>query len=100
MEWGRIRDGGGGGIKVNALSPGHIVTPMALRNFEEVEGLRECWERKSMLGRLASPEEFQSTGLFLLSRASSFMVSWFPFFLPFWRFGGSLTGVDWREPSY
>ena len=53
MEWGRIQ-GDGGGIRINALSPGHIVTPMALRNFEEVEGLRECWERELMLGKLAS----------------------------------------------
>lgn len=64
---------------VNALSPGHIVTPMVLRNFEEVEGLRECWERESMLGRLASTVEFKGVGLFLLSRASCFIVSRFPF---------------------
>ena len=68
MEWGRIRGDGGGGIRINALSPGYIVTPMVLRNFEEVEGLRECWERESMLRRLASPEEFKGAGLSLLSR--------------------------------
>lgn len=59
---------------------------MVLRNFEEVEGLRECRECESMFGRLASPEEFQGAGLFLLSRVSSFMVNWFLFssFLAFW----------------
>ena len=61
---------------------------MVLRNFEEVEGLRECWERESMLGRLAGPEEFKGAGLFLLSRGSSFIESWFPFFLLFGILGG------------
>lgn len=47
---------------------------MVLRNFKEVEGLRECWERESMLGRLVSLEELKGAGLFLLSRASRFMT--------------------------
>ena len=98
MEWGRIRDGGG--IRVNVLSPGHIATPMVLRNLEEVEGLRECRECKGMFGRLAILEEFKGARLFLLSRASSFMVSWFPFFFFFGVLGGLLTRIDWREPGY
>lgn len=47
---------------------------MVLRNFGEVEGLRECWEREGILGRLASPEEFKGAGLFLLSRVGSFIT--------------------------
>lgn len=74
MEWGRIREDGSGGIRVNVLSPGNIVTPMVKRNFEEVEGLRETWERENMLGRLSEPEEFRGAAVFLLSRASSFMT--------------------------
>lgn len=75
MEWGRVKEeDGSGGIRVNCLSPGHIVTPMVEKNFEEVPGLREVWEKENMLGRLATPEEFKSAGLFLLSRASSFMT--------------------------
>lgn len=62
-------------IRVNALSPGHIITPMVERNFEEVPGLREIWEKESMLGRLSRPEEFRGAAVFLLSRASSYMVS-------------------------
>ena len=42
------------------------------------------------------PEEFKGAGLFLLSRGSSFIVSWF-LFLAFW---GVADGIDWREPSY
>ncbi|KAF1986238.1 short-chain dehydrogenase [Aulographum hederae CBS 113979] len=74
MEWGRIQPEGTGGIRVNALSPGHIITPMVLDNFKQMPGLREKWESENQLGRLASPEEFKSAGLFLLSRASSFMT--------------------------
>jgi len=74
MEWGCVQDSGTGGIRVNCLSPGHIVTPMVLENFKEVPGLQETWERENMLGRLATPDEFKSAGLFLLSNASSFMT--------------------------
>ena len=65
---------------------------MVLRNFEEVGGLMECWECENMFGRLASLEEFKGARLFLLSRASSFMVSWFPFLLLFWGFRGVADG--------
>ncbi|KAK5121272.1 hypothetical protein LTR85_005438 [Meristemomyces frigidus] len=74
MEWAKVRDDGIGGIRVNALSPGHIVTPMVRKNFEEVEGLRATWEAENMMGRISDPEEFKGAGLFLLSRASSFMT--------------------------
>ncbi|KAF2138499.1 uncharacterized protein K452DRAFT_328699 [Aplosporella prunicola CBS 121167] len=74
MEWTRIREDGTGGIRVNCLSPGHIVTPMVEKNFEEVPGLQEIWENANMMGRLSKPEEFKGAGLFLLSRASSFMT--------------------------
>ncbi|RMY69180.1 hypothetical protein D0863_06617 [Hortaea werneckii] len=75
MEWGR----GGGeegvdGIRVNCLSPGHIVTPMVRKNLEEIPGVRETWESENMMGRISEPEEFKGAGLFLLSKASSFMT--------------------------
>jgi NAD(P)-dependent dehydrogenase (short-subunit alcohol dehydrogenase family) len=68
MEWGKH------GIRVNALCPGHIITPMVKKNFEEVPGLKETWEKENMLGRLAAPEEFTGATLFMLSPASSFMT--------------------------
>ncbi|KAF2458490.1 hypothetical protein BDY21DRAFT_370729 [Lineolata rhizophorae] len=74
MEWGRVKDDGSGGIRVNCLSPGHIITPMVEENFREVPGLRETWERENMLGRLSRPEEYKGAALFLLSRASGFMT--------------------------
>lgn len=48
MEWSPIRKDGTGGIRVNCISPGHILTPMVLENFKEVPGLREKWEAENM----------------------------------------------------
>jgi D-arabinitol 2-dehydrogenase len=75
MEWGRIQPDGTGGIRVNSLSPGHIVTPMVEENFRKGEADRGVWEENSMLGRLSTPDEYKAAGVFLLSRASSYMVS-------------------------
>lgn len=83
MEWSPVRrkgDGkggegkGGGGVRVNCLSPGHVLTPMVRKNFEEVPGLREMLEGENMMGRLADTEEFKGAVLFLMSKASSFMT--------------------------
>ncbi|KAF1957139.1 NAD(P)-binding protein [Byssothecium circinans] len=74
MEWGRINEDGSGGIRVNSLSPGHIVTPMVEENFRRGEADRAAWENNSMLGRLSTPDEYKAAGLFLLSRASSYMT--------------------------
>ncbi|KAL2153851.1 hypothetical protein VTH82DRAFT_2527 [Thermothelomyces myriococcoides] len=74
MEWSPIREDGSGGIRVNCISPGHILTPMVRKNFEEVPGLRETWEAENMMGRLAETTEFKGAVLFLLSNASSFMT--------------------------
>jgi len=74
MEWGKEKEDGSGGIRVNTLCPGHIETPMVRRNFQDEPWLREIWERENMLGRIAQPEEFRGAALFLLSNASSFMT--------------------------
>ncbi|KAI4279510.1 MAG: hypothetical protein LQ337_000211 [Flavoplaca oasis] len=68
MEWGPK------GIRVNALCPGHIVTPMVQKNFDDDPSLQGKWEKENFLGRLSKPEEFRGAGLFLLSDASSFMT--------------------------
>lgn len=68
MEWGSE------GIRVNALCPGHILTPMVDKNFEEQPELKGQWESASMLKRISDPEEFRGAAVFLLSNASSFMT--------------------------
>ncbi|KAL2136164.1 hypothetical protein VTI74DRAFT_5217 [Chaetomium olivicolor] len=74
MEWSRVREDGSGGIRVNCISPGHIMTPMVRKNFEEEPHLRKIWEGENMMGRLAETKEFKGAVLFLLSQASSFMT--------------------------
>jgi NAD(P)-dependent dehydrogenase (short-subunit alcohol dehydrogenase family) len=74
MEWGRKNPDGSGGIRVNSLSPGHIVTPMVQANFDRGEANKEEWENNSMLGRLSTPDEYKAAGLFMLSNASSYMT--------------------------
>ena len=68
MEWGPL------GIRVNALCPGHILTPMVRKNFEETPSLEHEWSNNNMLGRISTPEEFRGAAVFLLSEASSFMT--------------------------
>ena len=68
MEWGKE------GIRVNSLCPGHIITPMVQKNFEDDPSLKGTWEKENMLGRLSTPEEYRGAALFLLSDASSFMT--------------------------
>ncbi|CAG8894655.1 unnamed protein product [Penicillium egyptiacum] len=74
MEWSNIDGKGRGGIRVNCLCPGHIMTPMAKMVMDKTPGTKETWESENMLGRLARPEEFRGITLLLMSNASSFMT--------------------------
>ncbi|KAK3397550.1 hypothetical protein B0T20DRAFT_355434 [Sordaria brevicollis] len=74
MEWSRKQEDGTGGVRVNCISPGHILTPMVRKNFDEVPGLKEKWEAENMMGRLAETREFRGAVQFLASDASSFMT--------------------------
>ncbi|KZM25715.1 oxidoreductase [Ascochyta rabiei] len=74
MEFGRKREDGSGGIRVNSLSPGHIVTPMVEENFRKGEADRSKWEDNNMLRRISTPEEYKAVALFMLSKASSYMT--------------------------
>ena len=72
MEWGQVIDGKP--IRVNALCPGNIMTPMVRKNFEDDPTLRKQWEDANMLGRISQPYEYRGAALFMLSDASSFMT--------------------------
>ncbi|EXJ91706.1 hypothetical protein A1O3_00256 [Capronia epimyces CBS 606.96] len=72
MEWAKIVNGKP--IRVNALCPGNIITPMVLKNFEDDPKLKAAWEQGNMLGRLSHPHEYRGAALFALSDASSFMT--------------------------
>ncbi|KAF1844461.1 NAD(P)-binding protein [Cucurbitaria berberidis CBS 394.84] len=59
-------------IRVNAISPGHIDTPLS----EEARkrGLTVEWARQNMLGRISVAEEYRAPVLFLLGEGSSYMT--------------------------
>lgn len=50
-EWGKHD------IRVNAISPGYIVTKMVENLFEKFPERRETWPTENMLGRLSAPED-------------------------------------------
>jgi NAD(P)-dependent dehydrogenase (short-subunit alcohol dehydrogenase family) len=62
---------GAQGLRVNAIGPGYIDTPMVALAPEEVVKVLEA---KHPLGRLGQPEEIANVATFLLSDKASFMT--------------------------
>ncbi|KAK5090609.1 hypothetical protein LTR05_000784 [Lithohypha guttulata] len=65
-EWGEH------GIRVNALSPGYIQT--AKNEGPEMEKLSKGWVEMIPLHRIATPDEFRGTVVWMASDASSYMT--------------------------
>ena len=67
----------GKGVRVNAISPGPIDTPI-FGNFgmseSELKAVKDEIERKSPIGRFGQPDEIAKVVLFLASDDSSYMV--------------------------
>jgi NAD(P)-dependent dehydrogenase (short-subunit alcohol dehydrogenase family) len=61
------------GIRVNAVCPGFIETPMLAPAFA-VPGLRERFEASSPLGRIGQPAEIGAAVAFLMSPKASFIT--------------------------
>jgi meso-butanediol dehydrogenase/(S,S)-butanediol dehydrogenase/diacetyl reductase len=61
------------GIRVNAVCPGFVATPMLAGAIATLES-RTSIESKAPIGRIAEPEEIAAAVLFLASDASSYMV--------------------------
>jgi NAD(P)-dependent dehydrogenase (short-subunit alcohol dehydrogenase family) len=62
---------------VNTISPGYIVTAMVEELFKQFPERRTDWPTQNMLQRLSMPREYRGAAVFLISDASSFMVSSF-----------------------
>jgi NAD(P)-dependent dehydrogenase (short-subunit alcohol dehydrogenase family) len=61
------------GIRVNAVCPGFVETPMLAPTLA-IEGARRRLERSSPLGRIAQPVEIAHAVAFLLSEKASFIT--------------------------
>lgn len=71
---GMALDYAGLGIRVNALSPGGVVTNRLIERYGDTETAEREWGPRHPLGRLAQPEEIARAALFLASEESSFMT--------------------------
>ncbi|MCH2173376.1 SDR family oxidoreductase [Myxococcota bacterium] len=65
----------GDGVRVNAICPGYIETPMLAPALDGAGGLRKSMVRQSMLGRLGQPEEIGRAVRFLMSDDASFITA-------------------------
>lgn len=63
------------GVRINALSPGAIRTPMLCPADVDDDSFVDALAAKSMLGRLGKPEEIGAAVRFLLSEDASFITA-------------------------
>ena len=68
------REWGPAGVRVNALAPGWIDTPMSMAPREKIPGFEEEITRHTALGRFGKPEEVAAAALFLCSDAGSYVT--------------------------
>lgn len=61
------------GVRVNAIAPGYVKTPLTLAGREKPEWF-ETWLRMTPLGRMADPDEIASAAVFLASDAASYVT--------------------------
>jgi len=59
------------GVRVNAISPGHTLTPMTADSSAE---MRAEWVRNTPMGRLGDPRDLQGAVVYLASEASDYVT--------------------------
>jgi NAD(P)-dependent dehydrogenase (short-subunit alcohol dehydrogenase family) len=62
------------GIRINAVCPAPIPTPLLARAFARTPGLEERWLASVPLGRFGTPEEVAAATVWLCSDAASFVT--------------------------
>lgn len=62
------------GIRVNALCPGMVDTPMLDKVAREIPGLRQSLMQQNPMGRVASPEEVAQAAIWIGSDLASFVT--------------------------
>ncbi len=62
------------GVRVNAISPGHVETPLVRRQWEIEPELKSRFLSRTPLGRLAEPSDMVGAVLFLTSPASAMVT--------------------------
>jgi len=68
IEWAKH------GVRVNALSPGYMLTKLTRDILARDVELKETWERLTPMGRLGDPEDLSGAIVFMASDASKFMT--------------------------
>ena len=61
------------GIRINALLPGLVRTPMLEQSIGDDEQLRSYYEGRSPSGRMAAPAEIAAAAAWLLSDSASYV---------------------------
>ncbi|KAJ7217100.1 hypothetical protein GGX14DRAFT_602067 [Mycena pura] len=68
VEWARQ------GVRVNALSPGYMLTKLTRTVLSQDTELKKTWESLTPMGRMGDPEDLSGAIVFLCSDASKFMT--------------------------
>ena len=61
-------------VRVNAISPGHVATPLVRRQWEVEPELKDYFESRTPLGRLAEPVDMVGAAVFLAGPASAMVT--------------------------